>query len=69
MNNFENISYMFCLCESLISLPNISKWYTKNINKLNSTFENCSLLTAIPITKWKFNKKIEIKNIFKGCIL
>ena len=28
----------------------------------------CSSLTFIPnISKWKFNNKIEINNIFKGC--
>ena len=36
--------------------------------KINSIFENCSLLTFIPnISKWKLNDKIKINNIFSGC--
>ena len=59
---------MFYGCSSLISLPDISQWNTKNIFNLNSIFENCSLLTFIPnISKWKLNNVIEVKNIFKGC--
>ena len=59
---------MFYRFSSLISLPDISKWNTQNINNLNCIFENCSLLTFIPnISKWKFNYKIKINNIFKGC--
>ena len=43
-------------------------YFFLNILYLNSIFENCSLLTFIPnISKWKFNKRIEINNIFKGC--
>ena len=38
-----------------------------NINNLNSIFENCSLLSFIPISKWELNDEIEINNIFKGC--
>ena len=52
---------MFYRFSSLISLPDISKWNTQNINNLNCIFENCSLLTFIPnISKWKFNYKIKI---------
>jgi len=59
---------MFYLYSSLKSIPDISKSNNKNINNINSVFENCSSLNFIPnISKWKFNKKIEINNIFKGC--
>ena len=41
----------------------------KNINNLNSIFENCSSLTFIPnISNWKLNNKIKINNIFRGCV-
>ena len=33
INNIINMSYMFCRCSSLSSLPDISKWNTKNIAK------------------------------------
>ena len=64
----EDMSYLFYGCSSLISLPDISNWNTKNINHLKSIFENCSLLTYIPnISKWKLNNKVKVNNIFKGC--
>ena len=34
----KNMSYMFYGCSSLISLPDISKWNTKNVNYMNSMF-------------------------------
>ena len=41
---------------------------TKNVENLNSIFENCSSLSIIPdISKWKLNNNIKINNIFKGC--
>ena len=57
---FEDINYIFCLCSSLISLLNISRCNTDNLNNLNNIFYSCSLLTFIPnISKWKFKNKIK----------
>ena len=40
-------------CSLLQSLPNISKWNTKNINSMNGVFFNCSSLLSLPdISKW-----------------
>ena len=41
---------------------------TKNVENLNSIFENCSSLTFVPnISKWKLNDKVKKQNIFRGC--
>ena len=32
------MSYMFCWCNSLESLPDISKWDTKNVNNMSGMF-------------------------------
>ena len=47
------MSFMFYYCSSLKSLPDISKWDTKNVNYMNSMFDGCSSLKSIP----KLNKK------------
>ena len=50
---------MFEGCISLISLPDISNWNTKNIININSLFCNWSSLKHLPdISKWNiFNSK------------
>ena len=49
----KNMRYMFYGCSSLISLPDISKWNTKNVNAMGLMFEECSSLISLPdISKW-----------------
>ena len=36
--NFINMNYMFIGCESLILLPDISKWDTSNVTEMISMF-------------------------------
>ena len=48
-------------CSSLLSLPDISKWNTNNLNKKSCLFNKCSSLTYLPnILRWK---SLEIKDI------
>ena len=52
------MSYMFyghyyksdydCDCKSLISLPDISKWNTKDVTDMSYMFYNCSSLSSLP---------------------
>ena len=35
------MSRMFEECSSLISLPDISKWDTKNVTEMNNIFAGC----------------------------
>ena len=42
INNVTNMSYMFCGCSSLMSLPDINKWDTKNILNMKYMFTGCS---------------------------
>ena len=43
---------MFGYCESLISLPDISKWNTKNVESMESMFSGCSSSLQLP-SKYK----------------
>ena len=42
------MSYMFYGCSSLTSVPDISKWDTKNVTNMDSMFSGCSSLKNIP---------------------
>ena len=60
---------MFSGCNSLISLPNISKWDTKNVIDMRFMFNNCSSLISFPdISKWELNKNLKKDKMFVGCI-
>ena len=41
------MSYMFSGCNSLNSLPDISKWDTSNVIDMKGMFSGCSLLNKL----------------------
>ena len=43
-----DISNIFSLCESLISVPDISKWNTSCITNMSSMFKGCKSLKNLP---------------------
>ena len=66
--NANNMSYMFRGCESLSSLPDISKWNINNVNNMSCMFERCSSLLSLPdILKWNTNNVINMSCMFGGC--
>ena len=59
---------MFSRCESLKSLPNISRWNKVNVMNMSSMFSHCKSLENFPkILSWKINNDINIDEIFFGC--
>jgi len=47
------MSELFFECESLTSLPDISKWETQNNSNLSYIFFGCRSLKSLPdISKW-----------------
>jgi len=57
INNIFDMSYMFCDCYSLISLPDISKINTSKINNMKSMFDVCNSLLSLPdLSKWSTSK-------------
>ena len=63
-----NMNSMFSGCKSLISLPDISKWNTYNVNNMSWMFSYCNSLKSLPdISKWNTSKVINMKNMFVGC--
>ena len=43
------MSRMFYECESLLSLPDISKWNNSNVTHMRDMFYNCKSLLSLPI--------------------
>ena len=53
---------------SLISLPDISKWDSKNITDMNCMFSNCILLKSLPdISKWDTSNVSNMSYLFYYC--
>jgi glycerol-3-phosphate dehydrogenase (NAD(P)+) len=50
----------------LKSLPDISKWDTKNVTNMSNMFLYCLELTSLPdLTKWYIGDNTDIKDIFE----
>ena len=65
---YINLYGMFYNCESLISIPDISKWKTDNVIDMSYMFYNCYSLTSIPdISKWNTHNVIDMSYMFFGC--
>ena len=63
-----DMSYMFCECLSLSSLPDISKWNTKNVTNMKCMLSNCSnLLLLSDISQWNTNNVTDMSYLFCEC--
>ena len=59
---------MFLNCESLITLPDISKWNTSNVKNISGMFLFCNSLISLPdISKWDTNEVKHKEDMFSGC--
>ena len=62
------MSFIFNNCESLISLPDISKWNTKNVTNMSFMFNNCESLNNLPdISKWDTKNVDNMSGMFYSC--
>ena len=56
---------IFLECNSLISLPDISKWDTSNVTDMKFMFFGCRSLISLPdISKWNTSKVSNMKSMF-----
>ena len=59
---------MFFNCYELKSIPDISKWDTKNVTEMSYMFFNCRALKSLPdFSKWVLNKEVKKDRMFDGC--
>ena len=55
-------------CESLKTLPDISKWNTNNVTTLDGVFNCCKSLISLPdISKWNTNNVTSMRFLFQSC--
>ena len=77
LNGINSITNMSCMFKGdtsniipLSSLPDISKWDTKNVNDMSYMFYLCSLLSSLSdISKWNTKNVINMSYMFYGCSL
>ena len=59
---------MFDRCSSLVELPDISIWNTKQITNMSNLFCGCSSLKYLPdISKWDISNVNNIYGMFGEC--
>ena len=59
---------MFYDCESLSSLPDISKWDTQKVTNISYMLSNCKSLLSLPdISKWNTQNVTDMSGMFTGC--
>ena len=65
IENITNMSCMFDCCETLSSLPDISKYNTSKVTNMSYMFSGCNILSSLPdISKWDTSKVIDMSGIF-----
>ena len=70
IKNVTNFSYMFCSCESLSILPDISKLNTQNVTNMSYMLSGCESLSSLPdISKWNTQNVTNMSSMFSGCKL
>ena len=68
IRNITNMSCIFAECETLYSLPDISKWNTRYINNMSFIFYNCKSLKYLSdISKWDTSNVINFSGMFYNC--
>ena len=66
--NITDMSYMFSICHSLESLPDISELNTTNVTNMNHLFCNCNSLESLPdISNWNTNNVTNMSHMFLNC--
>ena len=65
INNITEMSGMFCGCESIKSLPYISKWNTSNVTNMGAIFWGFkSLISFTYISKWDTSNFVDMCDMF-----
>ena len=68
IDKISDMSWMFCGCSSLSSLPDISKLNTNNVTNMSFMFDRCSSVSSLhDISKWITNNATNMSWMFSGC--
>ena len=68
IDNIEDMGQMFDNCNTLLALPDMSKWNIRKVNNLSQMFHKCSTLLYLPdMSKWDTSNISIIEWMFSGC--
>ena len=68
IENITDMSHLFEGCNTLLSIPNISKWNTSNVTNISYSFFNCKSLVSLPdISKWNTLLINDMSFLFGNC--
>lgn len=62
-----DMSYMFHGCKYLLNLPDLEKWDTKNVTKMNYMFGKLQLKSLSDLSKWNTQNVVSMSAMFMGC--
>ena len=63
--NISDLSYMFCGCSSLISIPDFFNLNISNVKNISHMCSECTSLEVLPdISNWRTNNIIDMSYIF-----
>lgn len=65
MDNINNVTNMFCLCENLESIPALN---FSNMSNINSMFYKCNTLTSIDTRNYDLSQTINADNFMHDCV-
>ena len=61
------MSFLFYGCESLLKLPDISKWDTSSVTNISNLFNGLRIENIPDISKWNSSNFNDISYLFYNC--
>ena len=63
-NIMKSTHHMFCDCESLTSIGDLSNWQVGNVTEMTYMFYNCSNLTELDLSNWNTSNVTDMSIMF-----
>ena len=61
------MNHLFSNCESLLSLPDISKWNTNKVNDIIYIFDCCKFFISLPdLSEWNTSEITNLSHLFSN---
>ena len=68
INNITDMSHIFDGCNTILELPDISKWNTSKVNNMSYMFNECESVLSLPdISKWDTSNVTDMSYMFYKC--
>jgi surface protein len=67
VSNVTGAISMFCNCEKLTSVGDISKWKIGKVDDMTVMFSGCSSLTSLDLSSWDTSSLTDVGAMFEDC--